>query len=148
MKKYIIGFMSCMILVLLLGASIDRRNVEPYTKKIFVHEVAQITIASAGTTEETTDILINGCIKQIAVTMNDNTSGATATVELRNEDGGVLWTFAAIAENATSVYQYYTLSGTDLPLNILCAGTITVGCTPSKAPSTGGMTCDVELYGD
>jgi len=98
--------------------------------------------------EQTTDILINGHIRQIAVTINNNDGDATATVELRNENDGVLWTFAAIAESTTSVYQYYTLSSTDLPLDILCAGTTTVGCLASGDPGASGLICDIELYGD
>jgi len=130
-------------------ATIDRRNIEPFTKKIFKIEVPQLTVPDDGqATEQTADIILNGTVRQIAVTINNNDGNATATVQLRNENGGVLWTFAAIAENATSVYQFYTLSGTDLPLAVLCAGTITVGCTASGDPGASGLTCDVELYGD
>jgi len=149
MKNYLIGFMVCMIVILAFGANVDRRNQEPYTKKIFVREVATLTVPDDGqATEQTTDILINGHVRQIVVTINNNDGNATATVALRNEDGAVLWTESGVAENTSTVFQYYTLSGTDLPLDILCAGTITVGCTASGDPGSSGLTCDVELYGD
>ena len=111
-------------------------------------EVPQITIPADGTTEVTGTINANMRLKQIAVKVNNTTNVITFTVELRDANAGVLWTMAAIVENATSLYQFYTLSGTDLPLNILLQGTITVGVTPSGAPGASTGLVDITLYGD
>lgn len=123
----------------------DRINKYPVARI----DVPTLTVASGGHGTEATDTIgANMRVKQIAVTINDNTGNATATVELRDADGGVIWTQAGIPENATTHYQYYTLSGTDIPLNVLLQGIITVGCTASGDPGASTMTCDVALYGD
>jgi hypothetical protein len=111
-------------------------------------EVPQITIGSAVTTEVTDTINANMRVKQIVVKVNNTTNSITFTVELRDDDGAVLWSQASIAKNAKTVFQYYTLSDTDLPLNILLQGTITVGVTPSGAPGASTGLVDVKLYGD
>jgi hypothetical protein len=111
-------------------------------------EVPQITIGSAVTTEVTDTINANMRVKQIVVKVNNTTNSITFTVELRDDDGAVLWSQASINENAKTVFQYYTLSDTDLPLNILLQGTITVGVTPSGAPGASTGLVDVKLYGD
>ncbi len=148
MKKYIIGFLVCALLVFSFGADVDRRNIEPNTHKIFKFEAATITHSTGETAAETTTEIINGVIRQITVTINDNDANATGTVAFSDEDGAVLWTEATIAENATTVFQYNTRSSTDLPMALYCAGTMTITVTPSTNPSTSGMTTDVVLYGD
>ncbi len=148
MKNYVIGFLVCVMFLFALGADVDRRNQEPNTKKVFKYEAATITHSKGESTAETTTEIINGTIGQITVTINDNTANATATVSISDEDGAVLWTEAAIAENATTVFQYNTRSSTDLPMALLCAGTITITVTPSADPNTSGMTTDVVIYGD
>jgi hypothetical protein len=112
-------------------------------------EVPQITLPN-GASAEVTETLqnVNLRVKQIAVTVNDNTGNATMTVQLRDNDGAVLWSEAGIAENAITVFQYYTLSDTDLPLCILLQGAITVGVTPSGDPGASTGLVDVKLYGD
>lgn len=149
MKKYIIGVLSCMVVVLLMGASVDRRNIEPNTHKVFRIEATRLTVADGGhATESTTNQVINGVIRQIAVKVNDNTGNATVTLALRDEEGAVLWTEAGIAENATTVFQYNTRSGTDLPMAIYCTGSITLGATASGDPGASTQTTDVTLWGD
>jgi len=127
-------------------ASFDKRWFKHYP--VARIEVPQITIGSAVTTEVTDTINANIRVKQIVVKANNTTNTITFTVELRDDDGAVLWSQAAIPENAKTVYQYHTLSDTDLPLNILLQGTITVGVTPSGAPGESTGLVDVKLYGD
>ncbi len=148
MKKYIIGALTCLCIVLLLGADVDLRNAEPNSKKVWKYEAATVTHSSGETAAETTTELINGVVRQITVAVSDNTANVTATVALSDEDGAVLWTEAGIAENGISVFQYNTRSSTDLPMSLYCAGTMTLTVTPSGDPCSGGMTTDVVLYGD
>lgn len=131
--------------ILTLGASFDQRWLA--RTPVFRIEVAQIVIPNGGTTEVTGAQNMNGIVRQIAVAINDNTGNATATVQIRDSDGAVLWSVAAIPENANTVYQYYTLSGTDLPLAILCTDTMTIGVTPSGDPGVSTMTADIVLWG-
>ena len=112
-------------------------------------EVPQVSVASGSTAAVNTDIgSINGTIKQMAVTLNDNTNNVTATVAIRDEDDYVIHSEAGIAENATTVFKYMTESGTDLPLAVLCDGQTDVLVTPSGDPGAGGLTVDVVLWID
>jgi hypothetical protein len=149
MKKYIKGFLVCAVLVVLLGADVDRRNLEPFTHKVFRIEAARVTHSSTATAADSTTEIINGVIRQISVTVNNNTNDVTADVEIRDADGDVLWACESdAAENATTVYTWNTVSGTDIPMAIMCAGTMTIWVEPSGAPGTSTMTTDVVLWGD
>ena len=110
-------------------------------------EASQIVIPNGGTTEVTTTLKVNMVIEQITVKVNDNDGNATMTVAIRDDNAATLWSEAAIAENATTVFRYSTLSDTDLPLKVLVNGTITIGATPSGDPGESTGTVDVVLYG-
>jgi hypothetical protein len=146
MKNIIIIFLA---LILLMGADVDRREQEPRTHKVFRIEAARITHASTATAADSTTEIINGVIRQISVTVNDNTNDVTADVEIRDADGDVLWACESdAAENAATVYTWNTVSSTDIPMAIYCAGTMTIWVEPSGAPGTSTMTTDVVLWGD
>lgn len=133
-----------------MGATIvDNRNTEPHSGKVFKYTVDTLTVPdNTQAVEQTTTFRLNGTIRQISVAINNNDGDATATIEIRDAAGAILWTEAAIAENATAVFQYNTRSATDLPLAILCAGPITVGCLASGDPGASGLTADVIVWGD
>jgi len=117
------------------------------SKKIRRIKVPQFTVANGSTAAVSKSLgSLNGTLKQAIVTINDNTGNATATLALIDEDSLTLWTETGIAENATTPFQYYTLSGTDLPLTILMDGTMILTMTPSGDPGAGGMTVDVVLF--
>lgn len=132
-----------------LSASIDRRNAEPNTDRVFKFTVDTLTVPdNTQAVEQTTTFNLNGTIRQITVAINNNDGNATATIEIRDADGAILWSEAAIAENATAVFQYNVRSATDLPLALLCAGVITVGCLASGDPGASGLTAVVTVWGD
>jgi len=135
----------CIISVLYAGQSAKRDSIGSVIKL----DVPQMTVANGSSADDTADITINGSVKQITVGVNNNTGNKTATVSLTDADGSVLFTTETIAENTDSapvVQQFMTVSDTDLPLNILCDGTITVTGSPSGDPGASGMTIDVSLY--
>ncbi len=105
--------------------------------------------AAGATLTQTAEVSLNGDIKQITVGLNDNTGNKTVIVSLIDADGTILFTAESTAENTASapvVQQFMTVSGTDLPLNIPCAGVITVSALISGDPSTSTGLCDVSLY--
>ena len=129
-----------------MATILDNRASNSNKERLARMALDTITIPNGGMTEVTDTAYVNGIIRQITVTINDNTGNATATVQVRDADDAILWTEAAIAENATTVFQYNTRSSTDLPMAICCAGTMTIGCTPSGDPGASTMTCDVALW--
>ena len=105
--------------------------------------------ASGATLTQTDDVTINGAIKQITVGVNDNDNDVTVDVSIVDADGAVLFTAETTAEDtddALVVQQYMTVSGTDLPLSIFCAGVITVSALISGNPGASTGLCDVSLY--
>jgi len=154
MKKYIVGFLVCVVLVCSFGASVDRRNQEPYTKKVFRIEATQITQVSGDANDVSTTVNVNGIIRQITVGINNNDGDATATVAIIDDNGSVLFTTASVAEStsAAPVAQHYMpVSASDanaLPLAIPVTGTITLNVDLSGDPGASGMEVDVVLYGD
>lgn len=117
-------------------------------------DVPQLTFpngATGATLTQTQDVYIHGVVKQITVGLNNNTGDKTVVVTLVDADGSVLYTAASTAENTASApvaQQYMTQSSTDLPLNILCDGTITVTGLISGDPGTSTGLCDITLYVD
>ncbi len=151
MKKCIAGFLMCIVFCLLLGASVDRRNQEPYSKEVFRVEVTQLSRDNGDANDVSTTINLNGTIRQITVGVNDNTGNKTVTIDIIDDNGSVLFTTETIAENTESapiVQHYMTESATDLPLAVLVTGTITINANLSGDPGTTGLTADVVLYGD
>ena len=150
MKKYIIGFLICSV-VLVMGATVDRRNLEPNIKKVFRFEATQLSRDSGDANDVSTTATLNGIIRQITVGVNDNTGNKTVTVDIIDDNGSVLFTTETIAEGTTSapvVQQFFTASSTDMPLAIPVTGTITLNVNLSGDPGSGGMTIDIVLYGD
>lgn len=143
MKKYIIGFLTCLCIIVCVGASFDNRQFSQ--TPVFRIDVAQITVSDANAVSSST-MNLNGTVKQITVTMNDNDANATATVSILDEDSVVLWSEADIAENGTTIFQYWTLSSTDLSLAVLMSGNFTVTVDPCEDPTS--MTADVVLWGE
>jgi len=118
-------------------------------ERISRYECPRVTIPNGGTAAVSSSALrLNGIIRQISVTVNDNTGNKTATAAIVDEDSITLWSEAGIAEAATTVFQYWTLSSTDLPLAVCVDGNITIKVTPSGDPGTSTMTVDVVLYID
>lgn len=151
MKKYIIGFLICVVVVLSFGASTDRRNLEPNTKKIFRVEIPQMSRVNGDANDVDDTVNVNGTIRQITVGVNNNTGNKTVLVSLVDDNGSVLFTTETIAEDTNSapiVQHFMTESSTDLPLAILVTGLITVDVNLSGDPGTSGMVIDVVLYGD
>jgi len=118
-------------------ANEDRRGNTLRTTPVYRKELSTITIASGGTTEVTIDESLNGIIGTIVATVNNTTNSVTATLSIRDEDSAVLYSKAAIAENDITV-----LSGVD----VLTAGALTVGVTPSGDPGASTMTVDLVFY--
>lgn len=122
-------------------------------RTVFKIDVPQMTVANGAAVAVSEDVQINGSIKQITVGIGDNTNDRTAVITLVDADGSLLFTGEAMAEatataRSTNVQQFMTLSGTDLLLDIHCAGTITVIATPSGDPGDTNMTIDISIYGD
>lgn len=132
--------------ILSAGASFDQRR---YAQTpVFKYEVDTITVGAAVDTEVTGTIAnLNGVIRQVTVELNDTTDGITATIEIRDPAGAILWTEAAIADNGIAVFQYNTRSGTDLPMALMSTDTITIGILPSAAPGVSTLTADVTIWG-
>ena len=87
---------------------------------------------------------MNGTVKQIEVKINDTTGNITFTLSATSELGGVLYTKAAIPENATTVYSS-TSDATDFDAFLL-AGDIIWTFTPSADPGVSTGIIDVNLY--
>jgi len=91
---------------------------------------------------------INGTIRAVEVTVNDNTGNRTATVTITTANGATVFTKSGIAENASTFYvaeSHKAVQDADfnpVPINT----TLTATITPSGDPSTSGMTVDVKIY--
>ena len=81
--------------------------------------------------------VITDLIDYYVVAINDNTNNVTATLEIRDTDGAILYTKAAIAEDAKTVLS---------AIDVLVAGDITIGITPSGAPGVSTLTADIIFY--
>lgn len=116
----------------------DQRKSTGYERPVFRVKLAQFVWASGATAAVSKNFPANGIVKAFTTVVNDNTSGATATVAILDEDSYTLYTSGAIAEAATTVTT---------ALDIYVPSGSTVKITPSKDPSTTGMTVDVTFYG-
>jgi hypothetical protein len=119
-------------------ANKDRRGDTLRTHPVYrKNDIDQIVILAAGTTEVTTDISLSAIIGTVVVIVNDTTNSVTATLEIRDEDGAILYSNAATPDDATTVLSN---------INILVDGTVTIGITPSGAPGASTLTADIRLY--
>jgi len=124
-------------------------------RSVFRLQIPQLVFpngASGATLTQTEEVNINGAIKQIMVGVNNNSGNKTVIVSIIDKaTGSVLFTGESVAENTASapvVQQFMTVSGTDLPLNIMCAGTIIVSAVISGDPGVSTGLCDITLMGD
>ena len=151
MKKKILIAITLVMFVSVAFAGLSTKYTSRYNK-VGKMDIPQLTFpdgAAGATLTQTQDVQINGVVKQITVGVNDNTGNATVIVSLVDADGSVLFTAESTAENTASapvVQQFMTVSGTDIPLNILCSGTITVKGVISGDPGESTGLCDITLY--
>ncbi len=110
----------------------DNRN-----SPIWREAPSTITMANGGTTEGTTTIGINGVIGTIVLSLPDSTNGVTCTIAVRDFDGYELYSAAAKADDTDHVLT---------SVDILVAGTITIGLTASGDPGADWIGT-VVLYG-
>jgi len=115
----------------------DRRRGNSDKFPVVRVEIGTITIAAAGAAEVTTTYALNGIIGTLCAEIIDTTNGVTATLAVRDEDEFVLYTVAALTDNTLHVK-------TDV--DILCAGPITFGVTPSGVPGVSTMTVAIVAY--
>ncbi len=150
MKKFILTIILA-IAVVVFAASVDRRTLEPDNHPVFRVEVTQLVSDPNLSADISTTLNLNGTIRQITVGVSDNTGNKTATIDIIDDNGSVLFTTETIAENTTSapvVQHFMTESATDLPLAVLVTGTITVNANLSGDVGASGIEIDVVLYGD
>lgn len=124
----------------------------PMARRTYKMDVPQMVVpngASGATLTQTKDVKISGIVRAITVGINNNTGNKTAIVSLIDADGSILFTGASVAENtdaAPVVQQFMTVSSTDLPLEIICDGTITVSALMNGDPGTSTGLIDISLY--
>lgn len=143
------------MVVVVYSASFDRRGFnQNQGEPAFKVELPQMTRVNGDANDVSEDVILNGTIRQITVGINDNTGNKTATIDIIDDNGSVLFTTATIAENTTAapVAQHYmATSASDtnaLPLAVLVTDTVTINANLSGDPGSSGMTIDVVLYGD
>ena len=124
-------------------------------RSVFRIQVPQLTFpngAAGATLTQTEEVNVNGAIKQIMVGLNDNTGNKTVQVSIIDKaTGSILFAGEIIAENTTSapvVQQFMTISGTDVPMNILSDKTLTISALISGDPGVSTGLCDITLMGD
>lgn len=91
---------------------------------------------------------INGKCTQIEVDVAENTTGSISfTVAVTTVDGGTLYSKASIPDDGSTIYQAYSLGGTDSDFKaFLMAEVVTVTVTASGDPGTTGATVNVGFY--
>jgi hypothetical protein len=107
-------------------------------------QFAQQSWVNGNTDVLTPDLVVNGMVEQIEVVISNATNGITFTVAIATEDGGALYSQAAIPENASTIYK--ATSDASAFDAFLAAGTLTATLTPSGDPGESGVTVDVILY--
>lgn len=133
-----------------MGRQVARDKV----RTVFKLDVPQLVFpegATGATLTQTADVQINGAIRAISVGLNNNTGNKTVDVSIIDADGAILIALATTAENTTSapvIQQFMTLSLTDLPMRLMCAGTITVSAVISGDPGSSTGLADVSIYMD
>ncbi len=133
-----------------MGQQVARDQVRT-VRKLDVPQIVFPDGAAGATLTQTEDVQINGAIRAISVGLNNNTGNKTVDVSIVDADGAVLITLETTAENTDSapvIQQFMTVSGTDLPMRLMCAGTITVSAVISGDPSTSTGLLDVSIYVD
>ncbi len=121
-----------------MSGNIDRRAGSGDKFPVWRREIGTITMLAAGTTEVTLLEGLNGIIGTLIISLPDSTNGVTATISVRDEDGYVLYSAAALADNTDHVK-----TGVD----ILVAGNVTFGLTASGAPGGTSWIGTLAAYG-
>ncbi len=150
MKKIILTIILA-VAVVVFAASVDRRTIEPDNHPVFRAEVTQLVGDPNLSADISTTLNLNGTVRQITVGVSDNTGNKTATIDIIDDNGSVLFTTETVAENTTSapiVQHFMTESATDLPLAVLITGTITINANLSGDVGASGIEIDVVLYGN
>jgi hypothetical protein len=132
-----------------MGQGVGRDN----KRSVFRIQVPQMTFpVGVGGLTQTEEVNIDAAVKQIMVGMNDMTNAVNVTVSLIDKaTGSVLFTGEAVAEATSAApvaQQFMTLSATDLPLHVLCNGTVTVSALLSGDPGASTGLCNITLMGD
>lgn len=133
-----------------MGRQVARDKV----RTVFKVDVPQIVFpegATGATLIQTEDVQINGAIRAISVGLNNNTGNKTVDVSIVDADGAVLIALETTAEatdSAPVIQQFMTPSLTDLPMRLMCAGTITVSAVISGDPGSSTGLADVSIYMD
>ena len=115
----------------------DRRGDTLRQHPVFRKEVGTITMASSGTARVAATINLNGIIGTIVLALADSTNGVTATLDVKDEDSYTLYSVTSLADNTTHVKT---------EVDILVAGTITIGLTPSATAGGTSWIGTVVLY--
>lgn len=112
------------------------------------HKLAQQSWGATGHAATTVTETIRGKCEQLAVKVSNCTNAITFTVTITNEDGGQLFTKAAIAKGQTTILFANSNKGTpDGDFNaFLAAEPCTISIDPSGDAGSGGVTADVALY--
>lgn len=133
-----------LMVALVLGATRDDRGRSAQYTVARYQFAQQSWAAAVSATTEPVLLDVSGKCEQIEVVVNNNTNNVTATVTITSQNSGTLFTQAAIAENATTVYKA-TSDSTDFDA-FLINGNLTAAITPSGVPGASGLTVDVILY--
>lgn len=151
MKKLIV-ILFLIVAGILFAASFDNRSLyQNQGTPVFRVEVPQLVGDPNSSSNISATVNLNGTIMQITVGISDNTGNRTATIDIIDDNGSILFTTESIAEDTESapiVQHFMTESSTDLPLAILVTDTITINANLSGDVGVSGVTIDVVLYGD
>ncbi len=150
MKKYIIGFLCCAVLLLALGADLRERGLRPsfpVASTAFAQLVYASGVSGAGLTETAT-LNVNGAIEQIEIEISTFTDGGqTATVTLASAQNATLYTEATLADATTHLKQAIPIGSTNADFQTaLTDGTITLTGVLSADPGASGATIDVTIF--
>jgi len=150
MKKYIIGFMVCVILVLSLGA--DRRHLDgrfPVASSAFTQLVVASGATGVGLTQTATLSNINGVIEQIEIEISEFSNGSeTVTVTIASDQDAALYNEAGLDDALTHLKQavsYTAADGGDFnPAMVDGNLTLTAVLTDDPGANTGKI--DVTIF--
>lgn len=122
---------------------IDQRGEKPVWQATF----DQMTWANGeSAAADSSTCGINGIVKQLVVTLNNNTNNVTATVAVKDLSGNSLYSKGAFAENATTA-EYPIHDATDDHNDDLVVNGFYLTVTPSGDPGTSGLTVDIIARG-
>lgn len=155
MKNKIAICVVFLLVAIVYAASFDRRGFnQNQGEPVFRVEVPQLVGDPNSATDINDTVNLNGTIRQITVGVSDNTGDKTATIDIIDDNGSVLFTSATIAEDTASaptMQHFMAISAADansIPLAVLVTGEITINANLSGDVGHSGVEIDVVLYGD